>query len=207
MRNFLRSTTFVLVVSPSKILKYHHTLTYDYGTCGLGVNFYENLVNQIEGHYNDFKQKHCELQSCITSVGLELLFWALLHPRSLTITAHSLMTMEHVDSFGINSTKTCGVYLDIQMISYCLHQNLERRTWELEASKIVSSRNRSDVNRYRLVLMQCQNRLFYKWRQQTTSMDYIWMASRKNMSDSTKRKRLGSKLFLSYECFLLFQEL
>ena len=62
LHNFSRSTTFVLVVSPSKILKYHHTLPYDYGTCGLGVNFYENLVNQIEGHYNDFKQKCCELK-------------------------------------------------------------------------------------------------------------------------------------------------
>ena len=46
--------------------------------------------------------------------------------------------------------------------SHCLHQNLERRKQELEASKIVSSRNRSDVNRYRLVLTQCRNRLFYR---------------------------------------------
>ena len=45
----------------------------------------------------------------------------------------------------------------------CLHQNLERRKRELEASKVVSSRNRSHVNRYRLVLMQCWNQLFYRW--------------------------------------------
>jgi len=73
----------------------------------------------------------------------------------------------------------------------------ERRTRELEAYKILSSRDRSDVNRYQLVLMQCQNRLFCRWRQQTTSMDYVWMALGKNMSNSTKRKRIESKLFLS----------
>ena len=33
----------------------------------------------------------------------------------------------------------------------CLHQNLEERTQELEASKIVLSRNRSDVNQYQLI--------------------------------------------------------
>ena len=47
-------------------------------------------------------------------------------------------------------------------IGWCLHQNLERRTRELGASKIVSSRDRSDVNQYQLVLMQCWNRLFYR---------------------------------------------
>ena len=33
----------------------------------------------------------------------------------------------------------------------CLHQNLGRRTRELEASRIVSLRNRLDVNRYQLI--------------------------------------------------------
>ena len=33
----------------------------------------------------------------------------------------------------------------------CLHQDLGRRTWELKASKIVSSRNRLDMNRYQLI--------------------------------------------------------
>ena len=45
----------------------------------------------------------------------------------------------------------------------CLHQNLAERTRKLEGSKIVSSRNRSDVDRYRLVLMQYRNWLFYRW--------------------------------------------
>ena len=75
--------------------------------------------------------------------------------------------------------------------SYCLHQNLERRKRELEAYHHGIDQI---VNRYRLVLMQCRNRLFYRWCQQTTSMDYVRMASGKNMSDSTKRKILGSKL-------------
>jgi hypothetical protein len=115
--NLSRSTTFVLCVFISKILKYHHTLTYDYGTYGFSwCKLLWNLANQIEGHHNDFKQKSYELQSCITFWDLQLLFWALLHPRSLTTTAHSLMTMEHMKSFGINSTKSCGVYLDIPTI-------------------------------------------------------------------------------------------
>ena len=38
----------------------------------------------------------------------------------------------------------------------------KRRKRELETSKIVSSRNRSDVNRDRLVVMQCRNWLFYR---------------------------------------------
>ena len=33
----------------------------------------------------------------------------------------------------------------------CLHQNLGRRTRELEASRVVSLRNRLDVNRYQLI--------------------------------------------------------
>jgi type IV secretory pathway VirB6-like protein len=39
------------------------------------------------------------------------------------------MTVEHMDSFGINSTKSCGVYLDIQMI---LNQkNLNKKVVDL----------------------------------------------------------------------------
>ena len=39
----------------------------------------------------------------------------------------------------------------IKKEGYCLHQNLERRMRELEASRIVSSRNRLDMNRYQLI--------------------------------------------------------
>ena len=42
----------------------------------------------------------------------------------------------------------------------CLHQNLAERTRELEASKIVPSRNRSDVNQYQLIQMRYWDRLF-----------------------------------------------
>jgi hypothetical protein len=42
---------------------------------------------------------------------------------------YTLMTVEHMDSFGINSTKSCGVYLDIQMI---LNQkNLNKKVVDL----------------------------------------------------------------------------
>ena len=69
----------------------------------------------------------------------------------------------------------------------CLHQNLERRKQELEASNIVSSRNQSDVNRYRLVLRQCRDWLFFGWHQQIT-MDYVRMASGKICQTIQKRK-------------------
>ena len=47
-------------------------------------------------------------------------------------------------------------YLDEEMVnmqqrmlmSWCLHQNLGRRMWELETSKMVSSRNRLHKDRY-----------------------------------------------------------
>jgi hypothetical protein len=35
LHDFLRSTTFVWVACSSEKLKYHYTLTYDYGTHGL----------------------------------------------------------------------------------------------------------------------------------------------------------------------------
>ena len=44
------------------------------------------------------------------------------------------------------------------LLGNCLHQNLGRRTWELEAFKIVSSRNRLHKDRYQLVQMWYWNR-------------------------------------------------
>jgi hypothetical protein len=76
-----------------------------------------NLANQIVRHHNDFKLKSCELQSYITFRDLQLLFWSLLHPKYLTTTTQSLVTIEYIDSLSINSIKSYGIYLDIQTIS------------------------------------------------------------------------------------------
>ena len=48
-------------------------------------------------------------------------------------------------NFGIKS------FLSQNWGGMCLHQNLGRGMQELEASRIVSSRNRLDVNRYQLI--------------------------------------------------------
>ena len=60
---------------------------------------------------------------------------------------------EHVNrNFGIKS-----FYPKIG--GHVFTPNLGRRTWELEASKIVSSRNRLHKNRYQLVQMWYWDRL------------------------------------------------
>jgi hypothetical protein len=51
---------------------------------------------------HDSKRKGCQLQCCINFRYLQLLFWSLFHPRYLTTTTHSLVTIEHMDSFSIN---------------------------------------------------------------------------------------------------------
>ena len=78
----------------------------------------------------------------------------------------------------------------------CLHQNLAERTRELEASKIVSSRNRSDINRHRLVLMQRRNRLFDRRHQQTTSMDYHGWHQEKHI-ELYKKEKIRVQVILS----------
>jgi len=50
-------------------------------------------------------KKSSELQSCINFLDLQLLFWSFVHLRSFSITTH--MTIEHMDSFGINSIQSC----------------------------------------------------------------------------------------------------
>jgi hypothetical protein len=50
---------------------------------------------------DDFKRKSYQLQCCRTFRKLQLLFWLLVHPTSLTITTHSLMTIERMNFFGI----------------------------------------------------------------------------------------------------------
>ena len=45
------------------------------------------------------------------------------YPRSFSTTTHSLVTSEHMDSFGINSIKSYDTYLDIQTTSNQKHLN------------------------------------------------------------------------------------
>jgi hypothetical protein len=51
---------------------------------------------------HDSKRKGCQLQCCINFRYLQVLFWSLFHPRYLITTTHSLVTIEHMDSFSIN---------------------------------------------------------------------------------------------------------
>ena len=81
-----------------------------------GTNLYKILWIKYFGIKTNWNKKSCELQSCVTFWDLQLLFWLFLHPRSFPIITHSLMTIERMDSFGINSIKSYDTYLDIQTI-------------------------------------------------------------------------------------------
>jgi hypothetical protein len=87
----------------------------------------------------------------------------------------------------------------------CLQQNLERRTRELETSKIASSRNRLDVNRYQLIWMRYQNRLFYDVSRRRQWTMFEWR-QRKYVGLYKKRK-IRVQVIIKLGNFLLFQEL
>jgi hypothetical protein len=88
-----------------------------------------------------------------------------------------------------------------------VYTKLWRGIQRLEASKITLSGNWFDENRYQLIWVWFQNRLFYKMTS-TNDVCGLYLASiRRDMSDSTRGERLGSKLSLKLESFLLFQEL
>ena len=89
VHNFSTSTSFVLVVSPSEVI---------WKKSNFKCNF---------RWIDDFKCKSCQLQRCICFWDPQLLLWSLLHPRSFTMSAHTLVTIEHRSSFGMNSIKSC----------------------------------------------------------------------------------------------------
>jgi hypothetical protein len=58
-------------------------------------------MKQILSIKTTLNKKTYELQSFITFGDLQLLFWLFLHLRSFSTTAHSLVILEHMDSFDI----------------------------------------------------------------------------------------------------------
>jgi hypothetical protein len=88
-----------------------------------------------------------------------------------------------------------------------VYTKLWRGIQRLKASKITLLGNWFDENRYQLIWVWFWNRLFYKMTS-TNDVCGLYLASiRRDMSDSTRGERLGSKLSLKLESFLLFQEL
>jgi hypothetical protein len=75
------------------------------------------MLKQITQHQNNFKWKSYELRSFISFWGLQLLFWLFVHSRSFNLKHYTLLTLHHMDSFGINSIKFYNTYLDMQITS------------------------------------------------------------------------------------------
>ena len=63
---------------------------------------------------------------------------------------HVLMLVD-LGSVGTFISSELAKKLPHVLTACCLHQNLGRRMRELEASRVVSLRNRLDVNRYQLI--------------------------------------------------------
>ena len=82
----------------------------------------------------------------------------------------------------------------------CLHQNLGRRMWELEAPKIVSSRNRLHEGRYQLIEMQHWNQL-----SSDDSSRYVWR--REKHVGLYKKGKIRVQVILNYEWFSLMPKI
>jgi hypothetical protein len=68
--SFMRSTTFILVVSPSEVIL-------DLSACGQPTGLFIRY-----GLQHDFNSKSHQLQSLINFRDLQILFWQFLRPRS-----------------------------------------------------------------------------------------------------------------------------
>lgn len=79
-----------------------------------GINFYKILLTKYFGIKVTSNKK---LRTIKLHNFLILQLILIVSPSSFPTTTHSLVTIEHKDSFGINSIKIYDAYMDIQTIS------------------------------------------------------------------------------------------
>ena len=87
----------------------------------------------------------------------------------------------------------------------CLHQNLGRRKRELEASRIVSSRNRLDENVSADLDVMLETAIL--WMTLVDDVNGLYLSGVRETCRTLRIRKIRVQVIIKLESFLLFQEL